>query len=55
MELKMNLSGCKAVVVKELPNVSDYIYKNRVNLIEERRRRMIITEFRQSVESRTEI
>lgn len=55
MELKMTLSGLKAVVVKELPNVNDYIYKNRVNLIEERRRRMIITEFRQSVESRTEI
>ncbi|XP_037046810.1 kelch-like protein 10 isoform X2 [Bradysia coprophila] len=52
-ELKMTLSGLKAVVIKELPNVSDFIYKNRINLIEERRRRMIITEFRQSVESRT--
>lgn len=54
-ELKMTLSGLKAIVVKELPNVSDFISKNRINLIEERRRRMIITEFRQSVESVTEI
>lgn len=55
MEMRMTLTGLKAVVIKELPNVNDYIYKNRINLIEERRRRMIITEFRQSVESRTEI
>lgn len=54
-ELKMTLSGLKAIVVRELPNVSDFISKNRINLIEERRRRMIITEFRQSVESVTEI
>lgn len=54
-ELKMTLSGLKAVVVKQLPNVTDYIYKNRINLIEERRRMMIVTEFKQSVESRIEI
>ncbi|KAJ6643055.1 Kelch-like protein 10 [Pseudolycoriella hygida] len=54
-ELKITLSGVKAVVVRELPNVSDYIYKNRTDLIEERRRRMIVTQFRQSVGNNAEI
>lgn len=34
-------AGHKANVVKGLPNVADYVYKNREGLIEERRLSMI--------------
>jgi hypothetical protein len=33
-----------ACVVKGLPNASDYVYKNRVKLLEEKRHRLLSTE-----------
>jgi hypothetical protein len=39
--VRMSLSAC---VVKGLPNASDYVCKNRVKLLKEKRHRLLSTE-----------